>query len=99
MMRLLNVVAAIACALLGAVSGFSVGEISRREAFQAAVGGLATIVAPSLIATLPVNAVVDEETPRSTTRMGGLLVRFLALFVDPCLDYVHFVIICGLTSK
>jgi hypothetical protein len=32
-------------------------------------------VAPSLLSILPANAVVDEETPRVTTRMGGLLVR------------------------
>jgi hypothetical protein len=55
-------------------SAFS-GEFSRRESLQALVGGVATAVMPSVIPVLPANAVVDEETPRVVTRMGGLLVR------------------------
>ena len=67
---------AILFAIISGVSGFSV-ETSRRQAIQAAVGGIATAVAPSLISVLPANAVVDEETPRIVTRMGGLLVCLL----------------------
>jgi hypothetical protein len=60
-------------ATLAVVSGFSV---DRRQAIvQAAAGGFATAVAPGLVNILPANAVVDEETPRVVTRMGGLLVR------------------------
>ena len=68
--------ATILCSVLSGAAGFSV-ETSRREAIQAAMGGIATAVAPSLIAVLPANAVVDEETPRVITRMGGLLVCHL----------------------
>ena len=68
--------ATILCSVLSGAAGFSV-ETSRREAIQAAMGGIATAVAPSLIAVLPANAVVDEETPRIITRMGGLLVCHL----------------------
>jgi hypothetical protein len=59
---------------LDGASAFS-GEFSRRESLQALVGGVATAVMPSVIPVLPANAVVDEETPRVVTRMGGLLVR------------------------
>ena len=60
------------------VSGFSV--LDRRQAIQKAlVGGVAASTAALLPGgvggILPANAVVDEETPRTTTRMGGLLVR------------------------
>ena len=74
-MTLLNK-SAIALALLAlgnTVNGFSV-DLSRRQAIQAAVAGVATAVVP---AVLPSNAVVDEETPRIVTRMGGLLVSCL----------------------
>jgi hypothetical protein len=64
------------------VSGFSV-DISRRQAIQAVAGGLATAVAPSLVSILPANAVVDEETPRVTSRMGGNLVRYTWLGSSP----------------
>lgn len=37
---------------------------------------MATAVVPSLVSLLPANAVVDEETPRVVTRMGGLLEPF-----------------------
>ena len=57
--------------LAASASGFSM-EVSRRNAIQAVVGGAATAVLPTI---LPANAVVDEETPRVITRMGGLLVR------------------------
>jgi hypothetical protein len=66
---------AIVCASLDLdrVVAFS-GEFSRRQSLKAVVGGVATAVAPKIIPLLPVNAVVDEETPRVVTRMGGLLV-------------------------
>jgi hypothetical protein len=70
-MKIFNV--AIVLSIFSGASGFSM-ETSRRQAIQAAMGGIATAVAPSLISILPANAVVDEETPRSVTRMGGLLV-------------------------
>ena len=58
---------------LGGASGFSV-DLSRREAIQAAIAGAATVIIPG-VSVFPANAVVDEETPRVVTRMGGLLVR------------------------
>jgi hypothetical protein len=67
--------AAILLTTISAASGFSM-ETSRRQAIQAAIGGIATAIAPSLVSVLPANAVVDEETPRVITRQGGLLVRF-----------------------
>mmetsp|Transcript_12532 Transcript_12532/g.23415 ORF Transcript_12532/g.23415 Transcript_12532/m.23415 type:complete len:222 (+) Transcript_12532:186-851(+) len=72
----ITVLAAV-CAVLdiGGVAGFS-GELSRRQSLQAFFGGVATAVAPSVIPVLPANAVVDEETPRVVTRMGGLLEPF-----------------------
>lgn len=69
-MKIFNV-AALLVALSASASAFSV---DRRQAIQAVVGGMATVVAPSVISVLPANAVVDEETPRIVTRMGGLLV-------------------------
>lgn len=72
-MKFIN--AAILLTTFSAASGFSV-ETSRRQAIQAAIGGVATAVAPSLISVLPANAVVSEETPRTITRMGGFLVSF-----------------------
>lgn len=71
-MKIFNV-AALFAVLSASASAFSV-EQSRRQAIQAIVGGVATAVAPSVISVLPANAVVDEETPRVVTRMGGLLV-------------------------
>lgn len=70
------IAAAAVCAVLDldGVSAFS-AEFSRRQSLQAVIGGVATAVAPSIIPVLPANAVVDEETPRVVTRMGGLLVR------------------------
>jgi photosystem II oxygen-evolving enhancer protein 2 len=65
----------VASSTTSSVSGFSV-DISRRQAIQAVAGGLATVVAPSLVSILPANAVVDEETPRVTSRMGGNLESF-----------------------
>lgn len=62
-------------AYLSGVHGFS-PEVSRRQTFQALVGGVATAVVPSVLPLLPANAVVDEETPRIVTRMGGLLEPF-----------------------
>lgn len=66
-------------ALATVVSGFSV--LDRRQAIQKAlVGGVAASTAALLPGgvggILPANAVVDEETPRTTTRMGGLLEPF-----------------------
>lgn len=52
---------------------FSV-ELSRRESL-ALVGGMSTI-ASNTFTVFPVNALVDEETPRVVTRMGGLLEPF-----------------------
>jgi len=47
-------------------------EVSRRDAFtKAAVGFLGGLT----VSSLPAFAEVSEETPRVTTRMGGLLVR------------------------
>jgi hypothetical protein len=56
----------------GGVSAFSVDQpnVSRREAFQAA----AAFTTAAAIGILPVNAMPTEETPRTITRMGGLLV-------------------------
>ena len=86
MKNCLNVAMLVGATAVTTTSGFSVGDnshLSRREAFQAAIGGMATVVAPTLIAgSMPAYAVVDEETPRITTRMGGLLVRFVSSFVD-----------------
>ena len=59
--------------ILASSSAFSV-ELSRRQAIQAAVGGVVTAVAPIV---LPANAMPTEETPRIVTRMGGLLVRIM----------------------
>jgi hypothetical protein len=55
-------------------NGFSVGDVSRREMLQKAVIGGVAVAAPAAFQVLPANAVVDEETPRVVTRMGGLLV-------------------------
>lgn len=66
---------AFVCTLLSGVGAFS-PELSRRQSFEAVVGGMATAVVPSLVSLLPANAVVDEETPRVVTRMGGLLESF-----------------------
>eukprot|EP00536_Pseudo-nitzschia_multiseries_P010083 jgi/Psemu1/319785/estExt_fgenesh1_pm.C_2960005 len=46
----------------------------RVRSIQALVGGIATTA--SVLPLLPANAVVDEETPRIVTRMGGLLEPF-----------------------
>mmetsp|Transcript_22526 Transcript_22526/g.62729 ORF Transcript_22526/g.62729 Transcript_22526/m.62729 type:complete len:220 (-) Transcript_22526:164-823(-) len=62
-------------AYLSGVHGFS-PEVSRRQTFRTLVGGVATAVVPSVLPLLPANAVVDEETPRVVTRMGGLLEPF-----------------------
>jgi presenilin-like A22 family membrane protease len=59
--------------VLASTSAFSI-DMSRRQAIQAAIGGVATVALPSI---LPANAVVSEETPRVVTRMGGLLVRLI----------------------
>lgn len=61
-------------AFLSGAHAFSPTEISRRESIQALVGGIATTA--SVLPLLPANAVVDEETPRIVTRMGGLLEPF-----------------------
>ena len=57
------------------VSGFSVD--SRREMLQKAIVGGVAVAAPAAFQVLPANAVVDEETPRVVTRMGGLLVSLV----------------------
>jgi hypothetical protein len=56
------------------VMGFS-RELSRRQSFEG-VATVATVLASHIFppVVLPANAVVDEETPRIVTRMGGLLV-------------------------
>jgi photosystem II oxygen-evolving enhancer protein 2 len=66
----------LALASLNGISGFSV-DMSRRQAIQAGVAAM-TVAAPSLMTgnVFPANAVVDEETPRVVTRMGGLLEAF-----------------------
>jgi hypothetical protein len=76
-------VATALLALTCGISGFSV-QVSRRQAMQAAIGGVMTVAAPSLVSVFPANAVPDEETPRIVTRQGGLLVRsrFLLEFWD-----------------
>ena len=66
---------AVVCSLLSGVGAFS-PELSRRESLQAAVAGVATVAAPSIASLLPAYAVIDEETPRTLTRMGGLLEPF-----------------------
>ncbi|KAG7350486.1 photosystem II oxygen evolving complex protein PsbP [Nitzschia inconspicua] len=73
----LTLIAAAVCIILDwrGVSAFS-GEVSRRQSLQAFVGGVATAVVPSIIPVFPANAVVEEETPRVVTRMGGLLEPF-----------------------
>lgn len=65
----------ILAVLLSGAGAFS-PQVSRRESFQALVGGVATAVLPCVFPLLPANAVVDEETPRIVTRMGGLLEAF-----------------------
>lgn len=60
--------------LLSGASGFSV-DLSRRQALQAAIAGASTVIIPG-VSIFPANAVVDEETPRLVTRMGGLLEPF-----------------------
>jgi hypothetical protein len=69
-------VAVAFCAILDfdSVKAFSEG-VSRRQSLQAIIGGVATAVTPAIIPVLPSSALVDEETPRIVTRMGGLLVR------------------------
>jgi hypothetical protein len=76
-MGIYNVAIAL-LALTSGISGFSV-EVSRRHAIQAAIGGVMTVAAPSLVSVFPANAVPDEETPRIVTRQGGLLVRSKSL--------------------
>lgn len=66
---------ALMCSLLSGVGAFS-PELSRRESLQAAVAGVVTVAAPSIASLLPAYAVIDEETPRTLTRMGGLLEPF-----------------------
>lgn len=60
----------LSLAMSGSVA-FSVDHLSRRQAIQAAIVGA---VGPGLVSVFPANAVVEEETPRVVTRMGGLLV-------------------------
>jgi hypothetical protein len=81
-------VATALLALTSGISGFSV-EISRRQAIQAAMGGVMTVAAPSLVSVFPANAVVEEETPRIVTRMGGLLVRSKLLLESWGLHSMH----------
>lgn len=65
--------------------------VSRRQSLHALVGGVvtATGLAPVLMNGMsiqpiqPANAVVSDETPRVVTRMGGLLVRLLLLYLVP----------------
>lgn len=73
-MGIFNVATAL-LALTSGISGFSV-EVSRRQAIQAAIGGVMTVAAPSLVSVFPANAIPDEETPRISTRQGGLLEAF-----------------------
>jgi hypothetical protein len=53
---------------------FSVDSLSRRDAFQAAFASATAAVGVVGISVLPANAMPTEETPRTITRMGGLLV-------------------------
>lgn len=67
-----------ACATATAVNAFSVGEnaaVSRRESFSKAaslIGGAAALVGAPASSL----AVVTDETPKVTTRMGGLLEKY-----------------------
>jgi hypothetical protein len=97
--KVVTLFAAIYCILdIAHVSGFS-GQLSRRQSLQAVVGGIATAALPSVVPLLPASAVVDEETPRVVTRMGGLLVSADLcewVFVPPISIYTHSV--CGVWS-
>lgn len=62
---------------------FSINELSRRESLAALIGGGAATTAVVMVgpnnnalSILPANAMVDDETPRVVTRMGGLLEPF-----------------------
>jgi len=88
-------VVALLCSLLLEAGALS-PEMSRRQSLQAAFGGMATAVVPSVVSLLPAYAddeaapaeaapvvekpkyksSLDEETPRTVTRMGGLLEPF-----------------------
>jgi photosystem II oxygen-evolving enhancer protein 2 len=70
-----SLLALVVCYLFSGAGAFS-PEMSRRQSMQAAIGGVATAVVPSILPLLPANAVIDEETPRVVTRMGGLLEPF-----------------------
>mmetsp|Transcript_16007 Transcript_16007/g.20921 ORF Transcript_16007/g.20921 Transcript_16007/m.20921 type:complete len:222 (+) Transcript_16007:138-803(+) len=66
------------CQQLASVSAWSLTNvgISRREAFQQAVGTSAAVVIASTVAAPAAFADVTEDTPRITTKMGGLLEYF-----------------------
>ena len=49
-------------------------QLSRREAFAKAVGTVAGSVVTTIALPQLANAEITDETPRVTTRMGGLLV-------------------------
>lgn len=70
------VLSLVARLLISRVSAFSGVEMSRRQNMQALVGGVVTAVVPVIVPVLPAGAVIDEETPRVVTRMGGLLEAF-----------------------
>lgn len=70
------VLSLVARLLISRVSAFSGVEMSRRQNMQALVGGVVTAVVPVVVPVLPARAVIDEETPRVVTRMGGLLESF-----------------------
>ena len=59
----------------GAAAWSSVNPLSRRDAIQAAFASTAAATVAAGVAVLPANAMPTEETPRTITRMGGLLVR------------------------
>jgi len=59
-----------------AIAGFSAqqpAELSRRESLQKAAFG---ILGGLTVVSQPAFAVVSEETPKVTTRMGGLLEKY-----------------------
>ena len=70
----------LVAALVQHAESFS-SEVTRRQAFVKTVNTLAGGIATTIALPNLASAVVTEETPRATTRMGGLLVRRHCVFV------------------